>query len=131
MGANPQHSVQPEDIAHENYLFFQKTPFLCLLNIKQTKIRGYFIFGACKFNNSKTFRLMDSLPRRKESHGGIFARGLSIQSARQMRFLARRRGGAEEFNKWQSRQSRIVLSFFSLRLCARSIVEMLAVESAR
>jgi hypothetical protein len=27
-----------------------------LLNVKQTKIRGDFIFGGCKFNNSKTIK---------------------------------------------------------------------------
>jgi hypothetical protein len=37
-----------QDIENENYLFFQKTPFLRLLNIKQTKIRRYFIFRECK-----------------------------------------------------------------------------------
>jgi hypothetical protein len=44
--------VQSLFIEIENYLFFQMTPFLCLLNVKQTKIRGYFIF-----RNRKSARL--------------------------------------------------------------------------
>jgi hypothetical protein len=44
MVANLQRSVLSWDAADANYLFFQKTPFFCLLNVKQTKIQGYFIF---------------------------------------------------------------------------------------
>jgi hypothetical protein len=39
MGTNRQDVVRSRDIKSENYLFFQKTPFFCLLNVKQTKIR--------------------------------------------------------------------------------------------
>jgi hypothetical protein len=56
MGTNRQGSVRPGDIKTENYLFFQTTPFLCLLNVKQTKIRGYFIYHRCKFNNSMAIK---------------------------------------------------------------------------
>jgi len=42
---NPQDFVQAWDRANENYLFFQMTPFFCLLNVKQIKIRGNFIFA--------------------------------------------------------------------------------------
>jgi hypothetical protein len=45
MSANPQQLVRPKDRESENYLFFQMTPFFCLLNVKQTKIRGDFIFA--------------------------------------------------------------------------------------
>jgi hypothetical protein len=48
MGANPQIFGRSWDGADANYLFFQKTPFFCLLNAKQTKIRGDFIFRTCK-----------------------------------------------------------------------------------
>jgi hypothetical protein len=48
MNANPQTFARSRDTKSENYLFFQTTPFFCLLNVKQTKIRGYFIFGECK-----------------------------------------------------------------------------------
>jgi hypothetical protein len=48
MGANPQSLMRPMDSFDANYLFFRKTPFFCLLNVKHTKIRGYFIFRGCK-----------------------------------------------------------------------------------
>jgi hypothetical protein len=56
MVTNSQGFVRSGVIKIENYLFFQTTPFLCLLNVKQTKIRGDFIFSACKFNNSKSVK---------------------------------------------------------------------------
>jgi hypothetical protein len=42
MGTNQQDFARAWVTESENYLFFQKTPFLCLLNVKQTKIRGYY-----------------------------------------------------------------------------------------
>jgi hypothetical protein len=66
----------------EKNLFFQKTPFLCLLNVKQTKIRGHFIFGGCKFNNSMTVKPVEVYRGETEGHGGILAVGLPIKSGR-------------------------------------------------